>query len=452
MVFTKSSIIRLSLFFTLMTLVITDSLNYLASDGFQFAGGTYLSAFLKYVSIIIFVKIVYYQKTKDVDHTTSVLYKLLMIYLVVSMVRALFVADCYWDNRHLFLTSLTFTLISLVFYLGTMLDITKTIMRFYIKYILIVCVILLPVTYGLAPQTFSRLVLPIITLLLLAPYIKRKWIFFLVSLLVLSVLSNPSFRANLIKIGLSTLILGIFYFKAFRSTIVKRISFISVVCLPIILVVLGLFYDFNIFNELSANDDLAYEVQKIGQGELQTQNNDTRTFLYLEVLNDLANNDAFLFGKSPSQGYRSFAFTDTGGAMNGIRYSTEVNYLNILLYYGIIGLLLNIALVLHVAYLGVFRSKNKLAIMFGFLLLSKYLLSFIEEFTKYDFNFYFFWLIMGLVSSKRFRAMNEHQVKVWVKSIFSERSSRRIYLNNYHSVPNEIQKKREFIGVKTIKY
>ncbi|MNU07373.1 hypothetical protein D3C72_2529360 [compost metagenome] len=48
--------------------------------------------------------------------------------------------------------------------------------------------------------------------------------------------------------------------------------------------------------------------------------------------------------------------------------------------------------------------------------------SFVEEFTQYDMNFYFFWLAIGLASSNEFRSMNDNELKNWFKGVFVSRT------------------------------
>ena len=66
--------------------------------------------------------------------------------------------------------------------------------------------------------------------------------------------------------------------------------------------------------------------------------------------------------------------------------------------------------------------------MLGLFIASRFLLSFIEEFTQYDINFYFFWIAIGLVSSTQFRAMSDQQLKTYFLFDGTKKSSRTPYL------------------------
>ena len=144
---------------------------------------------------------------------------------------------------------------------------------------------------------------------------------------------------------------------------------------------------------------------------------DTRVFLYHEVLSTMNNRINWLIGGGSSAYYDSVWFYDDGGTMKGKRYGTEVGILNILLRYGIIGVLLYGLLLFNVSRIAITQSNNRLAKMIGLLIAFRWLLSFIEEYTQYDLNFYFFWLIMGLVSTSFFRKMNDKQIRKYLQAI-----------------------------------
>ena len=122
-----------------------------------------------------------------------------------------------------------------------------------------------------------------------------------------------------------------------------------------------------------------------------------------------------MFGSGASGKYSTIRFENAGGGINGLRYRCEVHFLNIFLYFGLVGVISYTLLLFIVCYHGIYNSNNILAKMLSLLIASRFLLSFIEEFTQYDMNFFFFWLIVGLVSSKQFRSMSDQQVKSFFK-------------------------------------
>ena len=114
-----------------------------------------------------------------------------------------------------------------------------------------------------------------------------------------------------------------------------------------------------------------------------------------------------MFGEGGAGKYKSKYLGD----INGWRYGSEVGILNILLYDGIIGVMIYFLLLFAVSFIAIYRSNNYLSKLLGLFIASRFLLSFIEEFTQYDMNFYFFWIAVGMVSSSHFRKISDEQLK-----------------------------------------
>jgi len=418
MIVTKKQLKNYLLSFTLLGLVFIQSNSIISSAGIvKIDLGTYYSMALQYISIFIFARFAYIIGYKHIPTFLSFLYKTLIYWFVFQLIRGFIISDSYWEYKFLFESSITFTFISLTFFFGKDLNISRFIIRKYLFVVLPIALILLPFTYFFANQLFSRLAIPVTILILFIPYLKNKWKIKFLLILIIFVFSEPGFRTGIIKIIISVLLLASFYTRVLKFKIIKGILFIILLVMPPVLLISAITGGLNVFQELSSNDNIAYEVKE--SGTLTKQNTDTRTFLYVEVLNDLINTDNLILGKSPSQGYKSIYFADSSGAKDGYRFSSEVHVLNLLLHYGLVGFLLMLFLTVMVAYYGIYKSNNRLAITLGFLLLSRYLLFFIEEFTRFNFNFYFFWLIMGLVASKPFRDMDDRQIKLWIRDIIN---------------------------------
>jgi len=213
------------------------------------------------------------------------------------------------------------------------------------------------------------------------------------------------------------MILAGYYLDILKPRYLKTF-FYAIILLPLGLIFLGIIGQFNIFHEIS-NIDL-YELSDRRSKWDPSQTADTRTFIYNEVIKDVCKANSIVFGKSPSQAYHSDFFTNSGGAIEGARYFSEVHILNMFLHFGIVGVILFLSFLLHIAYIGLFRSNNSLSKMLALLILSRYILSFVEEFTLYDLNWFFFWLIAGLISSKKFREMSDSEIKHWLNPALTE--------------------------------
>ncbi|MDI1307716.1 MAG: hypothetical protein PSX42_23110 [bacterium] len=182
----------------------------------------------------------------------------------------------------------------------------------------------------------------------------------------------------------------------------------SLFVIPIILFSTAVTGTFNIFTDISGSKEL--EITS-NQSTGETLGGDTRTFLYVEVLQSINKNGNFLLGSGMAAGYESFIIDVSNGTYNNKRYTSEVGILNILLQSGLIGVVIYFLVLFKVSFTAINQSSNMLSKILGLYIASRWLLSFIEEFTQYDLNFYFFWLAIGLVSSNEFRAMNDKQIK-----------------------------------------
>lgn len=402
------------LLFTVLSVFLGDFLVILSNGGYYTNDyGTYLTAFLSYVSIFIFFRLKWKYGVKGVPTNVLLLFAIWLIYLVVSIVRGIFIADGYWDFKFLFLNSTLFTLIASVFYVGQNLVFSRLIFVFYIKRLFLFGFLLIPLAFATSSELYGRLMIPIGVLILFIPYISKKWKIIVIVVALTSIFVDVTFRSNIIKIGLSIGFLGIFYYKNLINSFIVKLLWLVFLVTPIILFYTALFENFNIFKEMGGNKE--YTTIN-SQGEIENLSADTRTGLYQEVLLDMVLSEKTMFGKSPSQGYKSSHFFDEGGGIGGIRYSSEVNILNIFLYFGYVGVVLYFILIARISYLAISKSNNRISKMFGLLLASRFLLSFIEEFTKYDLNFYFFWLVMGLVSSSYFRNMTDNDIRIWLQN------------------------------------
>jgi hypothetical protein len=198
--------------------------------------------------------------------------------------------------------------------------------------------------------------------------------------------------------------LATYYYRQRISVGLIKITHLVLFALPLFLAFLAFATGYNVFADVLQEDD-KYEFRG-ANGETANLASDTRTFLYQEVITSLVNNGTLITGEGASGKYRSDFFNEHGTG----RYSSEVGILNIILYSGLIGAVLYLSFLLLVSYYGIYRSNNWLSKMFGLLISVRWTLLFIEEFTQFDLNFYFFWLALGLLSSQKFRQLSDAEV------------------------------------------
>ena len=411
--------------FILVAVILTDAFGLLLNVGqLSVAGSTYIASTFNYISLFILIYIaVKTPKNSDTPLSIKTIYLLWLFINVFSLINGLFLAKDYWDWKFIFLNSISFSLISLVFFIGNSQYLAKISFNFVLKILFPFGFFLIPLTLVTNEQLYSRLMISVSMFMLFIPYLKFKWKLLIIIVTITSILMAFSFRTNLIKISFSLIFLGIYYCRfLFKPFLVIKFLRITFFVLPLILLSLGILEKFNFFSELQSNNKSGYTAIKNGQES--DLFGDTRTFIYKEIFLSLSNSGHFVFGEGAAGKYKSQFFTDNDGWRGG----SEVGILNILLYDGIVGVLIYFLLLFRVSFIAIYKSNNYLSKMLGLFIASRFLLSFIEEFTQYDINFYFFWIAIGLVSSTQFRAMSDQQLKTYFLFDGTKKSSRTPYL------------------------
>jgi hypothetical protein len=395
--------------FTLIALLVLDIIQIISDvDKLNLQLATYLSALLKYISILIFVLVIYRNKLfKNTPKTIKRLFQFWLIWNIFNIIRGVFLAINYWDWKFLLLSSLPFSLIALVFFVGNNLFFTKVIFQFTLKYIFLFGFLIIPLALTTDEELYSKLMNPVSLFIIFIPYLKGKWKLLTIIVAITSVLLVIDFRANILRIIFSVVLLAIYYLKNIFGPTLIRVAHKILFITPMFLFMFAVLGNFNIFEEFNKNE--SYTTVDSDQKESNLLR-DSRTFLYVEVLLSLNNSGNWLLGESASGSYYSNAFGDADMAGRGIRYRSEVNILNILLYHGVVGVILYLLLLYKVSYYAIYKSNNRLSKMLGLFIAFRWTMAFIEEFTQYDLNFYFFWLVIGLVSTKQFINMSDKQL------------------------------------------
>ncbi len=396
------------IFFTLVTLVIVDSFRWISYAGLlEIESSTYIAVFLIYISIYFLLRITLNSNWKiETPKTVPNLINLWIGINAINFIRGLFLAKDYWDYKFLFFSAITYVLISLVFYVGNNLQQVVIVFKFVLKYLFPFGFLLIPLALVTNEELYSRIMIPISLFILFIPFVKCKHKVLIILVAVTSILIVISFRSNIIKISFSIFLLLVYYLKINYRWL--QILNLGLFAIPITLFILAVSGTFNVFAEISDSKELAITTNEVS-GE--TLGGDSRTFLYVEVLQSIKNNGNFIFGSGMGTGYESFLIDVSNGTYNNKRYTSEVGILNNLLQTGLIGVLIYFIVLFKVSYTAISQSSNMLSKILGLYISFRWLLYFIEEFTQYDLNFYFFWLAIGLVSSGKFRTMNDKQIK-----------------------------------------
>jgi len=399
--------------FTLIAVVLTDMYRILGSVGaLNFNSATSLATVLNYSSIAI---LIYYASKagfggNDTPQAIRYLFILWILGNILSLIRGSFFAEDYWDWKAILIHSLAFTFIPMAFFIGRNIESASIVFRFVLKVLFPFGFLLIPLSYVTSIELYSRIMIPVGLFIVFLPFFKYRWKLLVIIVAISSILIVVGFRSNLIKIAFSVGLILIYWLRNYIPTISIRFFRIFLFALPLIFLVLAVTGRYNIFSEIGNQE--GYTTLNT-RGEVENLMTDTRSGLYRDVLATMDQSGNWLMGEGAGGRYQTERFDYLGDGRG--RYGSEVGILNILLYHGLIGVSIYFLLLFTVSYYAIRRSNNILAQLLGLYIAFRWTFAFVEEFTQYDLNFYFFWITVGLVSSARFREMSNDDIKQYLE-------------------------------------
>lgn len=340
---------------------------------------------------------------------------------IVCIIRGMFVAEIYWDWKGLIENAKALLLPIAIFSLTNKM-VVQSLLSFFIKYglpfFVVIAVIAKTDVWGfyLIPVSFLLLFLPAFTR-------RQKMILLIVALVVF--VSDLGARSNVIKFGVPLIILIIYYFRNVISVKIMEWSRIALFVLPLIFLILAVT---GVFNILNIQDYMKNEITATGTdwtGERGEQNlmEDTRTFLYIEILESAINNNYWLLGRTPARGNDSDSFGVIIAELTGRyeRLSNEIGLANVFTWTGIVGVILYSLIFFRASYLAINRSRNIYAKMLGIYVAFRWLYSWLEDVNNFTLNYFILMMLIGLCFSESFRSMSMRDVTIWARGIFDIR-------------------------------
>jgi hypothetical protein len=400
------------IYYSILFIAIADGLLYMAIGGFNDNFYTTVAWGFKYIALFIFIYIARRSSWKS-DGPTSIflLLRIFLLWNVVTIIRGMILSVDYWDWKFLIGSSLLFFLIPIAFFTGKNILIARLIFRFVIRYLFLFGFLIVPLALVTNHELYSRLMIPISVFILFIPYVKFKDRILILLVAVVSILIVIDFRTNVIKIVISMILLLAYHFRAYILPSWLKIAHAVIFILPFVFLYLAVSGQYNVFAE-TGKSNYTVKSGKSSTGDDINLAADTRTFLYVDVFSTLNGNGNMIMGEGATGKYKTdvLDFGDKRG-----RYGSEVGFLNILLYSGIVGLVLYLLILFIASYYAIYRSNNFLCKMLGLLIAGRWLIFFIEEFTFFDLNTLFTWLVIGLICSQEFRSMSEKDLKAYFR-------------------------------------
>ena len=356
----------------------------------------------------------------DINKKNLLVIKIYLIWMLICIVRGLFAAENYWDWKGLTSNSLAI-LLPVIAYSATNKVIVQSLLSSYIKYGLPLFVILSAL---MITDAYGRYLMPISFLLLFLPVLtkRQRVILFLFTAIVF--FANIHARSNIIKFGVPFIILLIYYWEDRMSVkILERVRLFFIIA-PLIFFALGVT---GVFNVLNMGDYLG-KLEITGtdyDGETRSLNisDDSRTFLYIEVIQSAIINDYWVFGRTPARGNDSEFFGDEQYELTGRdeRLGNEFGIANVFTWTGIVGVILYLLIFYRASYLAVNYSNNIFIKMIGVYVAFRWLYSWVEDINNFSLNYFMLILMIGLCFSHSFRTMSNYEVTIWARGIFDKR-------------------------------
>ncbi|WP_405247876.1 hypothetical protein [Cellulophaga sp. Asnod2-G02] len=372
-----------------------------------------------YLLILIFIfkiKPKYY----DINNEQYLsLVKLYIFWNIVCVIRGFFVAQDYWEWKQLISSSLIFLLPIIIFVSTHRLFVQNFFSKWISFAFPIFSVFILFTEYG----AYGRYLFPMSILLIFLPLLQRKWIVIILANLVFVSLIDLGARSNVIKFIVPFAFGLLYYMRPFVGKKIIGLGCILLLGLPIILFILGLTGQFNVF-KISDYIKGSY-TSNASSGEQEDLTADTRTGLYIEVLSSAILNDYVWLGRTPARGNDSVLFGAEIEAQTNSgkfeRYANEVSILNIFTWTGIIGVILYFLVFIKATYLALNKSKSWYMKILALYLCFRWSYAWVEDFSRFDLSYTLLWIIIGMCYSSSFRNMTDREFKYWVRGIFDTR-------------------------------
>ena len=419
---TKKQLIKLILPFTILFVTVYSVLS-LPNEKHPLL--SYLKSTTVWWVISVAILVVFiFSNTYFFDKRNKSNLRFVLFYLfwnVICIVRGMFVAEGYWEWKGL-IGNIFALLLPIVVYSATNKAVVQSLLSFYIKFglplFLIFALLIRTDAYGfyLVPVSFLLLFLPALSL-------RQKLILIFFTAVVLT--ADLGARSNIIKFVVPFVFLLFYYFRNTISVKTMEIIRLILIATPILLFVLGISGVFNVFkmDEYIKTDYEGTGVDESGNRVKTDLKGDTRTFIYIEVLQSAKKNNYWLFGRTPARGNESESFGEIEYELTRRyeRLTNEVAITNVFTWTGIIGVILYFLIFFSASFLAVNRSENIYAKIIGLYIAFRWLYAWVEDVNNFSLNYLMLWIMLGLCYSFTFRGMTNREVTIWVRGIFDKR-------------------------------
>lgn len=337
---------------------------------------------------------------------------LYLIWSIICCIRGLWSFQGYIEFRHLVYGF--FAVISpILIILFNKPSFISYFYKFWIKYAITAFLIFFYWQVGITQFYLS----PILLLFCFYPlFPKKKKIIIILLIIIWCYNSGFEERAQLIK-GFVSFIIGCLaiYSENLPTKLLKLGHFLGYFTVIVIFL-----YALTDFTNLISGKQSPYEIN-LGKNI----NVDSRSLLYLDVIESSIKHDYIIQGRTPARGhdiiYSGPLFYREDDDLNDFsrneRHFDEMLFGNIYTWEGLIGVLLLSCVYFKATYLAVYRSKNKYIKLLGCFIAFRWSFGWIEDPIEFNISTISLCCMIGMCYSSGIRNMNNFQFKQWIRTI-----------------------------------
>jgi hypothetical protein len=361
-------------------------------------------------------------KTKN-DFQIQKDFKVVTYYLIWNLLEIIYgslVAETYWDWKGL--VSNTFALLMpLIVYAGTDKLVLQQMLKRYFQIVLpLFCIF----AFFIMTDAYGFFLVPVSFLIFFLPKLSFRWRAAVVLCTLVVIFSNLGARSNVLKFTVPILLLAVYYGRTLISIKLMEFCRKILIIMPFLFFALATTGTFNVFDISSyiKGDYTEKTTLSNGQENDEDLTSDTRTFLYVEVLQTAYKYNTWVIGRSPARGNETEWFADLAEITGRKeRLSNEVAILNIFTWTGLVGVILYFVVFYRASYLAVNRSNNIFSKMLGLYIAFRWSYAWVEDVNNFSLSNMFLWLMLGICLSNNFRQMSNQEITMWIRGTFDKR-------------------------------
>lgn len=355
-----------------------------------------------FVVILLFKNHFFTKRRNDI---TPIFLNFYFIWLLICFLRGIVICENYFDWKNIALNTL-YLLCPMFIYIALNPTFLSKFFRLYFRFWVIPLFIYFIFIGNKSALHFNFAFCIVLGCFL--PLIPKNWRFLILIVLFTMIISDFTARAQIIKAFFSLTISLLVIFRKY----IKKWMLCSIIgiCLtsPFYFIYQGFFGTFNIFEHFEKENSKNEFISK----------EDTRTFIYQEVITSAIKNNYVMCGRTPARGNDSKFMGKYDLSGRGQRNANEVNHANIFTWTGIIGLLLWGTLYFYAIYLCIRKSNNIYMQIWALFIAFRFALGWIEEMSTFSQQGMSIWITIGMGYSPFLRSLNDNEFEFWIKSIF----------------------------------